>query len=176
VGIERAPPLVEARRRRQALINSGRDQRREPPHRLIYDDERRPERVSIERRVQLFPQRHGGLSHRIGRCVHCRNVLKCASIASLINGQQRLLVELAHDFETPDRGLRGRRLVRCIRVIQTPKRVVEGVLCIIIILREQLLELCQNLRGASYSLETVRNGSKFEKETTHFIVRWTRVV
>ena len=70
MGIERAPPLLEARRRRQALINSGRDERRELPHRLIYDDKRRPERVAIERRVQLFPQRHGGLSHRIGRRVY----------------------------------------------------------------------------------------------------------
>ena len=42
VGMERAPPLLEPRRRRQALINSGRDQRREPPHRLINNYQRRP--------------------------------------------------------------------------------------------------------------------------------------
>ena len=88
---------------------------------------------------------------------HMKKPLKPPSIASLINGQQRLLVELAHDLQTPDRSLRGRRLVRCIRVVQTPERVVEGILCIIIILREELLELRQHLRGASRSLDSVRN-------------------
>ena len=64
---------------------------------------------------------------------------------------------MPNNLQTPDRGLRGRGLVRCIRVVQTPKRVVEGVLCIIIILGEQLLELDEDLRGASRSLDAVRN-------------------
>ena len=39
----------------------------------------------------------------------------------------------------------------------------------LVVLRRVLLDLVEDLRGASYSL-------KLEKETTHVIVRWTRVV